>query len=69
MTTPLEEARSRYRALHDRHCKLMDHHRALQDKWTRLLYWYETADRSAQSWAELDLLIFELSLTQSNPTP
>jgi hypothetical protein len=53
----LEESRSRYRALHDRYCQLLTRHRHLQNRWTGLLVWYETADRSPQSWAELDKIM------------
>jgi hypothetical protein len=57
MTTPLEESRKSYRALHDRYCKLLDFHRRLQNKYSALQYWYETADRSAHSWTELDKIM------------
>jgi hypothetical protein len=53
----LDETRSRYRALHGRHCQLQAQHHRLQNRWTNLLIWYETADRSPQSWAELDKIM------------
>lgn len=29
----------------------------LREHWAEILHWYETADRSAQSWAELDKIL------------
>lgn len=55
----LAESRKRYRALHDRYCKLLDSNRRLLSRWGQIQYWYETADRSPQSWAELDKIMQE----------